>query len=71
MFAERILVHGLDGFMLAPPQHNRNGVAELAVLQGFLHRLGNLLRLGLIGLRGGEHHYEEREKQGDEIGVRY
>ena len=40
------------------------------MFQGLAHRFGDRLGFGLIALRGGEHHHEEREQQGDEIGIR-
>ena len=35
----------------------------------FFTESATCLRLGLVGLGRGEHHYEEGEQQGDEIGV--
>ena len=40
-----------------------------AVRQCFFHGFRDLFGPGLIGLRGREHHHEEREQKRDEIGV--
>src|ERR1019366_9313269 len=57
------------GFVPSPAQHGGNRRAELAMFERLPHRLGHILGLILVVLRGSEHHHEEGEQQRHEIGI--
>ena len=52
-------------------QNRGNHGAHFFAFNGFLHRIGNLLGFAFVSLRTGEHHHEEGEQQGDEVGIGY